>query len=550
MRELICILALFLMAVGTLPAQETQTFPAPSVDGRRVDICLEWGAQCGQPAADAFCQEQGFDAALAWEPDEDIGAVTPTVVLAGRAVCDDPSCDGFATITCVSAAPPTTPLPEVSGTNVFEYPQSGGVAIDWCLAWGAECGQPAADRFCRDHGFPAAVRFEIAEDVAHTVIQSTGQPCDDPGCDGFASIECGGTPAPVAVSTRQQREILVFDPAAGRATYFDLAPNGALASKHDIGVQWESSSIFPVARDFNGDGGRDLLRWIPERTTLEMVRFDAAGQLVQSEFAYNLLWKEPEVAPGDFNGDGHADVAALEADSSVVRTLQFGSDGVLSVFNEIHDFPHRVLGYAHDLNADGRDELLVEFLDGTVHGVSFNDSLSDYSTWEMGSAGVDTHFSLGDFDGDGLQEIIALNNGTGAMEMIDLGTDLFFGGRHPLPSRLPHTVLWRYARDWNGDGRDELALSEPAGETRNETLLFFDQTGNVSRSVTVAEDILGVPFVGEFTNTGPMSLLVKEPGGTLRLVTFDADLNVQSRFVLAENLSADARFLPSDYDGD
>lgn len=194
MRNAACLLALLLLVTSHLSAQETQTFPAPSVDGRRIDICLEWGAQCGQPAADTFCREQGFDGASAWEPDEDIGAETPTVVLIGRAVCDQPFCDGFATITCASATPSATPLPIPSETKVFEYPQTGGTPVDWCLEWGAYCGQPAADRFCRDQGYPAAISFEIAEDVGHTVVQSTGQPCDDPLCDGFALIECGNPP--------------------------------------------------------------------------------------------------------------------------------------------------------------------------------------------------------------------------------------------------------------------------------------------------------------------------------------------------------------------
>lgn len=36
----------------------------------------------------------------------------------------------------------------------FESPAVEGVAVDWCLAWGVDCGQPAADRYCRDHGSP------------------------------------------------------------------------------------------------------------------------------------------------------------------------------------------------------------------------------------------------------------------------------------------------------------------------------------------------------------------------------------------------------------
>jgi hypothetical protein len=87
----------------------------------------------------------------------------------------------------------------------------GGVAVDWCLAWGADCGQPAADRFCREQGSPEATDFAIAEDLGHTVIQSTGQHCDDPRCDGFAYIECRA--APDLVTGRRQPAALEPPPA-------------------------------------------------------------------------------------------------------------------------------------------------------------------------------------------------------------------------------------------------------------------------------------------------------------------------------------------------
>jgi hypothetical protein len=104
----------------------TQDFTAPMLDGSRLDLCLLWGEQCGQPAADAFCRDQGFDQASAWAPAENIGATEPTVVMTSRAVCSHPDCDGFESITCTrpasapadyarrlppAAAPEASPLP-------------------------------------------------------------------------------------------------------------------------------------------------------------------------------------------------------------------------------------------------------------------------------------------------------------------------------------------------------------------------------------------------------------------------------------------------------
>jgi hypothetical protein len=61
--------------------QDEKVFQNTTVDGNRLDICLVWADQCGQPAADAFCKMQGFTGANVWEPANDIGA---TIVLTGR----------------------------------------------------------------------------------------------------------------------------------------------------------------------------------------------------------------------------------------------------------------------------------------------------------------------------------------------------------------------------------------------------------------------------------------------------------------------------------
>ena len=82
---------------GGLP---TQSFAAPMWGALRLDWCLVWGGQCGEPAASEFCRQSGYARAEAWEPAWDIGAVTPTFVLGTGQTCSEPGCDGFTSITC------------------------------------------------------------------------------------------------------------------------------------------------------------------------------------------------------------------------------------------------------------------------------------------------------------------------------------------------------------------------------------------------------------------------------------------------------------------
>lgn len=72
-------------------------------DGRsyRLDWCFNWGTKCGRAAADAYCKENGYTEASEFDQDPDIGRETPTWVLGEQKVCDQDSCDGFKSITCV-----------------------------------------------------------------------------------------------------------------------------------------------------------------------------------------------------------------------------------------------------------------------------------------------------------------------------------------------------------------------------------------------------------------------------------------------------------------
>lgn len=82
---------------GVLPAQD---FYAPMWGGLRLDLCLVWGGQCGEPAATEFCRQSGYTKATAWEIAYDVGTQTPTFVLGTGQVCNEPGCDGFVSITC------------------------------------------------------------------------------------------------------------------------------------------------------------------------------------------------------------------------------------------------------------------------------------------------------------------------------------------------------------------------------------------------------------------------------------------------------------------
>jgi tetratricopeptide (TPR) repeat protein len=91
------------------------------------------------------------------------------------------------------AATSRVPSPESPPRVTIDKPRYGDYRLDWCRYWAHGCGKPAADEFCRRHGFAESASFaqepRIGRDDPTTVIGS-GQICNQRTCNGFASVTC------------------------------------------------------------------------------------------------------------------------------------------------------------------------------------------------------------------------------------------------------------------------------------------------------------------------------------------------------------------------
>jgi len=87
-----------------------------------------------------------------------------------------------------SNPPPQPPTVEYNDPRI----QVGGenLALDVCREWGNNCGKPAADQYCINHGQAGAVDFRIAMDSPPTAIVSSNQVCREPGCDRITWVKC------------------------------------------------------------------------------------------------------------------------------------------------------------------------------------------------------------------------------------------------------------------------------------------------------------------------------------------------------------------------
>jgi len=102
-------------ASASVPA--TRHFDNPMVDGVALDHCRSWARDCGQPAADAFCQSQGFAAAIDFTREHH---APPTRVISSGQVCNGANCARITAVTCGNAAVGETP-PGPARQAALEY---------------------------------------------------------------------------------------------------------------------------------------------------------------------------------------------------------------------------------------------------------------------------------------------------------------------------------------------------------------------------------------------------------------------------------------------
>jgi hypothetical protein len=208
MRRLVCVIAAVVALCFSfrLAEAETKTFDNPLFGGDRLDWCVNWGEGCGVPAATAWCKSVGFDEAIGSKQAPDIGALTPTRLIATREICDQSYCDGFSSITCAKVAAPAAPPPapveatevpatpepppvEETSNETFRNPMLAGVRLNWCHDGESGCGKKAAEVWCAQQEFSTAKDFKYVSGIKPTIQIGTGKTTKK-AAKAFSRVTC------------------------------------------------------------------------------------------------------------------------------------------------------------------------------------------------------------------------------------------------------------------------------------------------------------------------------------------------------------------------
>ncbi|MEU6020436.1 S8 family serine peptidase [Micromonospora sp. NPDC047134] len=278
-----------------------------------------------------------------------------------------------------------------------------------------------------------------------------------PGNDGFS-----GRYADVNGDGRD--DIVSFTRGVQPEVHVALSNGASFGAATRWHTWFAAGQEFPMLADVNGDGRDDLITFTRGTAADVYVALSTGISFGPSQLWHTWFaaFKETPVV-GDFNGDGRADIATFVRENvrdvyvALSNGTQFVGTSVRWHDNFVGDDDVPLVG---DVNGDGRDDIIaVDRFTGTAASVG----LSTGSGFVLAYQWLDYFLNLGssevplvgDFDGDGRDDLAAVNlNG----QYADVALS---AGNHFLPRTrwawtLPGGGAIPGAGDFTGDGRADL----------------------------------------------------------------------------------------------
>jgi FG-GAP-like repeat/RTX calcium-binding nonapeptide repeat (4 copies) len=219
-----------------------------------------------------------------------------------------------------------------------------------------------------------------------------------------------------------------------------------------------------VIGDFNGDGKDDLITANEGSQSVSVRLGDGLGGFSGSMDV--AVGQSPRsVAIGDFNGDGKADVATANGgqDSTGVSVRLGNGLGGFSSFTEVAVGLFPISVAIGDFNGDGRADLATANFNssnGIFNSVSvrLGDGLGGFSgSTEIAVGGSPNSVAIGDFNSDGKADFATADFSSNSVS-VRLGDGLggFTGSNDIAVGGGANAIA---IRDFNGDGKTDLATA-------------------------------------------------------------------------------------------
>jgi hypothetical protein len=355
-------------------------------------------------------------------------------------------------------------------------------------------------------GTSLATRLSLLGPSGQLLIQS----------DGLAVARSGGQITQDVLAGTYVLEVTGL--GAGTGTYtlttqFHQAtpPDQPLGVNFNQQYPWRPTPPFAVTGDFNGDGHLDLATADTNSASVTVLLGLGDGTF-QSPQTFTVGGKPQGIVAGDFNGDGRLDLATINDGSGDVSILLGNGDGTFQPEKRIALAPG-AQGWglaAADLTGDGHLDLIAvnRPASGGTGSVSIllgngDGTFQPERRYAVGD--FPGYVAVGDFSGDGHLDLAVSNFGSSDISLLRGKGDGTFRDevRVPLPpGSNPSDIV---AGDFNGDGRLDLAVADTG--TNDVSVLLGNGNGTFQSPVHYATGTSPVGLVaGDFTGHGHLDL--------------------------------------------
>ncbi|MCP9769901.1 choice-of-anchor D domain-containing protein [Lacihabitans sp. LS3-19] len=341
--------------------------------------------------------------------------------------------------------------------------------------------------------------------VTSTFILTVTKPICSPGSFTPTNVATGGSQSvaigdfngdgkqDVALSTGGNISIRLGDGLGGFTSSPDVRADGI--SSMAIG-------------DFNGDGNQDIA-YISVYTFSILLGNGSGGfssSYIQSFHGFGTI---NSFAICDFNGDGNQDfaIAATNFNGITYAGVKIfygtGTGGVSSTTNVDIDngIGNELWSLAiGDFNGDGKQDIVTIFREGGLY-VIFGDGLGGFTMGVNPFVYGSESLAIGDFNADGKQDIAKVKNMSSQLEILlgNGGVSFDYGF---IPNSIFNPDLLSVAvGDFNGDGKQDIVVSHSS--SNNISILFGDGLGGFTVPTEVYVGISANSLaIGDFNGDG------------------------------------------------